>query len=608
MIKSMIVQNTPMFSVVLCLVVFYSFAGIPGNTINAALIDAASCEQADVQTAITAALPEDTVLVPAGNCTWNSVLTIAKGIYLIGAGDGVTNITCTSSDTYIITYQPSDLSANHSFRVSGFTFDMDDKSYGIRLDASRSSELTIQTKVRIDHNTFKNSSGQAIWNNGMRGVIDNNMFIGIDYPLRHPSCYGHGDHWWDNWDGIIYGAADNNMYLEDNTFTGVGDCIMDCQYANRYVLRYNTVTMDDEAYPLLDMHGNQGEGYMYACFGGEVYGNDITMARGQILDQRGGKAVVFYNNINGTCGGIKIREEYADSLNPSTNPQPQHVSDSYNWNNRVNYTGSAFVGYEPIGPSGTATNGGNNYLEDSSANFAPGYGSPSRYGLEIIGGTGAGQSRLIINVTSIRLTVALNWDTNPDATSQYHIIADCCEAIAEDSEFFNFVSSGFDGTTGVGCGTYASRPLTCTKGVGYWATDQSCSDLTGMVGANPAFPISGTLYKCTAINTWTPYYTPFTYPHPLRTNDAEYEIIVNVYPNPCRVFQGENSVTFFGDLSIGDNIKVFDMSGKTVHDSGELSEATYEWSVSDITSGVYFYVVNSSDGQRQTSGKIALIR
>jgi len=28
--------------------------------------------------------------------------------------------------------------------------------------------------------------------------------------------------------------------------------------------------------------------------------------------------------------------------------------------------------------------------------------------------------------------------------------------------------------------------------------------------------IAGTLYKCTSTNKWEPYYTPYTYPHPLR--------------------------------------------------------------------------------------------
>jgi hypothetical protein len=484
-----------------------------GQTVNAVTIHATSCSYADVSSAIASAQNGDTVAVPAGNCTWNSGLTITKGIHLSGAGVDATEITCTSSGNYVITYQPSDLSSNHPFRVSGFTFDMANQSYGIKLNAAHSSDLTIQTKVQIDHNTFINTNGQAIWNNGMRGVIDNNTFDGIVYPIRHPSSYGNGEHWWDHWDGIIFGAEDNNMYIEDNVFAGV-TVIMDCQYANRYALRYNTVIVTGQAYPLLDMHGNQGEGYMYACFGGEVYGNDVTMPEGQFLDQRGGKTVVFYNRVVGSSLGIKVREEYDDSRNPTVNPQPQHVSDSYYWNNRVGST--LFSVREPMSEIRTATGGGANYLEDTHANFPSGYGDPDRYGLEIVGGTGAGQYRLITDAQPTRLTVAPNWETNPDATSQYRIVSDCCNVIAEDSEFYNH-NVNFDGTTGVGCGLLADRPATCTPGVGYWATEQSCTGVDdASVGAHPETPVSGTLYKCTAPNTWEAYYTPYTYPHPLR--------------------------------------------------------------------------------------------
>jgi hypothetical protein len=492
--------------------VVYAFPA-RGQTAKAATIHAASCSYADVSTAIASAQSGDTVIVPAGNCTWSSGLTITKGIYVLGAGAGATNITCTSSRNYVITYQPSDLAGNHPFRVSGFTFDMDNQSYGIELNAAHSSDLTIQTNIRIDHNTFTNTTGQAIWNNGMRGVIDNNTFSDIVYPIRHPSSPGNGERWWDNWDGILFGAEDNNMYIEDNTFTGI-TAIMDCQYANRYAFRYNTVIVTGQAYPLLDMHGNQGEGYMYACFGGEVYGNDVTMPEGQLLDQRGGKAVVFYNRVNGSTLGIKVREEYDDARNPTINPQPQHVSDSYYWNNRAG--SRLFSGYEPMSETRTATGGGDNYLDDAQANFPSGYGDPDRYGLEIIGGTGTGQYRLITDAQPTRLTVAINWLTNPDATSQYRIVSDCCNVIAENSEFYN-QKIDFDGTVGVGCGTISSRPATCTPGVAYWATEQSCTAIDDAnVGAHPTTPISGTLYKCIAPNTWTAYFTPYTYPHPLR--------------------------------------------------------------------------------------------
>jgi len=87
--------------------------------------------------------------------------------------------------------------------------------------------------------------------------------------------------------------------------------------------------------------------------------------------------------------------------------------------------------------------------------------------------------------------------------------------IYENVNFWQYNNS-FDGTIGVGCGTLDARPTTCTTGVAYWATNQRCDNLDGMVGASPSTPISGTLYKCTSTDTWEPYYTPYTYPHPLR--------------------------------------------------------------------------------------------
>ena len=48
---------------------------------------AASCSQADVTAAISAASDGDVVIVPAGNCTWGSTLIINKGISLQGPGN-----------------------------------------------------------------------------------------------------------------------------------------------------------------------------------------------------------------------------------------------------------------------------------------------------------------------------------------------------------------------------------------------------------------------------------------------------------------------------------------------------------------------------------------
>jgi hypothetical protein len=91
--------------------------------------------------------------------------------------------------------------------------------------------------------------------------------------------------------------------------------------------------------------------------------------------------------------------------------------------------------------------------------------------------------------------------------------------VIKNRDYYDHTSS-FNGTSGVGCGTLANRPKTCTTGVAYWATNQSCTDMTDMVGeinSNPSrSTISGTLYKCNAGGAWEVYYIPYKYPHPLR--------------------------------------------------------------------------------------------
>ena len=70
-------------------------------------------------------------------------------------------------------------------------------------------------------------------------------------------------------------------------------------------------------------------------------------------------------------------------------------------------------------------------------------------------------------------------------------------------------TSPFNGSSGVGFGTLANRPTTCTTGVGYFATDQGSWNISGNGFGQ------GELFKCTSTNTWTLGYTPYTYPHPL---------------------------------------------------------------------------------------------
>lgn len=81
-------------------------------------------------------------------------------------------------------------------------------------------------------------------------------------------------------------------------------------------------------------------------------------------------------------------------------------------------------------------------------------------------------------------------------------------------------NASFTGASGCGWGTLASRPATCTKGVGYFATDQGATNGDGSK--------TGILYRATATNTWTAVYQPLIYPHPMITNMSGFVPLANL--------------------------------------------------------------------------------
>ena len=93
--------------------------------------------------------------------------------------------------------------------------------------------------------------------------------------------------------------------------------------------------------------------------------------------------------------------------------------------------------------------------------------------------------------------------TTPDT-----IARPCSRLINRDMYVDN---ASFTGATGTGFGLHSARPATCTAGPGgsYGASP------TGSYGVAYWETDTNSLFVCTATNTWTFVYTPYTYPHPL---------------------------------------------------------------------------------------------
>jgi hypothetical protein len=128
---------------------------------------------------------------------------------------------------------------------------------------------------------------------------------------------------------------------------------------------------------------------------------------------------------------------------------------------------------------------------------------------------GTGGSCKIVPANEIS-SPAYVWDNAYSTAPGTQVYSDTFRVIANRDYYTENVNqaaqtgptSPFNGTSGMGHGTMANQPTTCTTGVGYWATDQGNWNQSGSGG-------QGELFLCTAANTWTLFYTPYTYPNPL---------------------------------------------------------------------------------------------
>lgn len=475
-------------SLLVCSTTYAGTCGASNKCIGSSPWAAASASYADVNYCVNTCATTDgeIINIPAGTPEWSSTLTVTKAVKIIGAGAANTIIksTLTTKQTNgLIQYNPTIPDTAHRFRISGITFDGNNTSNIINIV----NDSTTAEHIRIDNNKFLDpgySTGRkCIMINGtVFGVIDNNIFDKLDYGTNYDVvlyALGSGSPVGKTqWDGlnasldIDLGSA-NNLYFEDNIITtSSGNRIMH-GHGGRSVIRYNTFQAPDAANTsisnLIDIHGNQGT-YAYATMITEIYGNSANFGSlgTYLTDHRGGQSLQFYNNITSSAiiRTAKVREEFDDATVPETNIYTQRVNNTYYFGNRKKGT-TAISGYQ------------GDQCSDS-----------------------------------------------------------CGYEIEENNNWFTERTGIFDGTGalnsggGVGCGTLTARPTTCTKGVAYWVpnasidpTASSCSNSTNWVGANNTFAAkvkgnTGTLYKCTATNTWTAYYKPYTYPHPLRTGDT----------------------------------------------------------------------------------------
>ena len=465
----------------------------------AAIITAKSCSSTDVQNAVNSATRGDTVTVPAGNCNWNNTVIIKKAITLQGEGSSATKISSTfqaagkAGGYPFVQYVPTTSDKGYVFRMTQFQFDCANYSATFRVD---NSDKTYGHSVRVDNNRILNGvrgeDGDAsvqyeyrtartlIFVGPIKGVVDNNYFTG------QPTVRVLGTTRWITnqiltWDN----GTDFAVFFEDNYFLHNDNYqqILVGSVGGAFVARYNTFDYSARGssyFYTSDTHGAQ-PGPTYSANGGEIYGNKI-IGTGIIGEFRGGIHKIFYNKVITSYSpreSITLWETYSPVYSKATTV----------------YTcpaGSLYAGTKTCSVDGRSQNVEKSYFWNN------------RYGAESSSGNLIGYN------------VLLGGGVYPDPSETR------AKALRANTDYWlhNPSCSGSSCMSGVGCGN--TLPSSCTQGTGYWLTDQSCSTIpSGSYGPNPSTPLSGTLYRCEPTNTWKAYYTPYTYPHPLRSGETE---------------------------------------------------------------------------------------
>jgi len=590
-------------------VLFFAVSGVA----QAATINAASCSEADVTTAMAATVDGDTVLLPAGTATWSSSLVVTKGITIIGQTT-VDSAAGTANDQTIIldrTGSVSDqmliylnTSLGKTYRISGITF-----RTGQTTRANSNGMIYISGTqgasshaVRVDHCHFDDLAyeGEAIgvWT-AVYGVIDHNLFYyksgvgnavaSVNMPDWGGQTQGYGSYA----DPAYYGS-EKFIFIEDNYIndqTGTRAGAIDGQRGGRYVYRHNHVYNS-----WATNHGTEIGPYRgLRCF--EVYNNDFhwNWAPNGATSSRSGGMICYNNTNSGTFSSkpfaiAQYRDEqtFGPPFAGSTGNNAWDFNDTSNgtFTNCANpvLTGAVSptsntgtFNYSPVNglyASGTVSSGSTTTLTDTTKSwqtnqwagftakrvsdnavmeitsntattltgyYNPGYSNPLNWStggqyqihrpLVSLDQPGRGKGDLVtgsqtaVNSTTgtvswihQQLEPCYSWNDLPITlgSTGLQTSIEGVQTVRANRDFFNPVGGiqtdsthPFNGAVGTGFGTHANRPTTCTPGtdisgstpnapgVGYWETD------------------TNTFFVCTAPNTWTLWYQPYTYPHPL---------------------------------------------------------------------------------------------
>ncbi len=409
----------------------------------------------------------------------------------------------------------------------------------------------------LDHNTVPSNSDVELLNANLSAYLGTGGYG--DNSWAQPDTFGGAN--------VLY-VENNSVYVvqavNDCDNNPVGGGVGGCRIAGRF----NQITGATGMFSAFYVHGLDTDGRPQGGRQIEAYGNTLNCATSGGCDYgmvsfRSGTGYVFGNTMTSANGGFYDSVAgiyvYRTVFNAST-WGACGGSGKWDTNDGVVY----FTGTVTAAASSTMTDAtkswGTNQLIPTGAPYTV-YDSTQGWWAEILSNTATtltlqssipeepesfntGDSYQILRATvcadqagrgagnyvsgatptaASALSQALDpiyeWDDSASPLYHGNVGSDTLRTIAN-RDWYTDGSNGtphvqtsatspFNGTSGVGFGTLADRPASCTPYVGYFATDQGSWNTSGNSFGQ------GELFVCTAVNTWSLHYTPYAYPHPL---------------------------------------------------------------------------------------------
>ncbi|MFZ7127000.1 MAG: hypothetical protein ACOWWM_12685 [Desulfobacterales bacterium] len=442
-----------------------------------AIVESDTCSYTDVNAALTLCSDGDELLIPPGECTWDSSLDVPNAKTLIIRGSG--------SENTIITSESTAINLNESgSRVTGIGFIKP-------LGAGTYATIIVQgTGWRIDNCSFNNATGESrlsIEITGINtttlpeGLIDNNSFTEGRVVVSGMGTFAKMSLEWASASRI--GSA-NNVFIEDNVFYKTvwgGGNVIDANRAASYVARFNSIG-GSTSFMAHSLQSDTERGTRsFAVYNNTFELDSVTYTS---MFMRSGAGYIFANDI----AGLYTSDIVFDNVRSFTSIGTSGLCDGdSDWDANDLANGWACRDQIGRGVDAFAWTVENPYPSQASA---PIYLVNNRVG---------------------------------ETIASVSIANSCDDWIQSDRDYYNEASS-FDGSTGVGTGTYAEMQAITptTDGVGFWVTDRGDWNLSGDDGQL-------WVWNATA-EEWQFHYEPYQYPHPLRN-----PLRLGLTPNPAGI-------------------------------------------------------------------------